>query len=237
MNDKRSYYEILHVQPDAPKEIIQSSYRTLMQQLNAHPDRGGDNQLAALINRAYAVLTNDTKRSEYDRELQKSNAESSATSSTGSYQVDDEKLRLDTACPFCKTEFGYREHIPKDAFCNKCKSPLHPAEHNRLDETGQRKMHRIGKRSSVSFYTRWPQLRAHSGTTENISQDGMMFITPKRLTVDTMLKIHCTQFQAIGRVVHCRQSGNLFDPVWQIGVEFLTMYLRSPRGMFVSDVT
>jgi len=42
MNKNRSYYDLLHVQPDAPVEIIRASYRTLMLKLKRHPDMGGD---------------------------------------------------------------------------------------------------------------------------------------------------------------------------------------------------
>ena len=41
-----------------------------MQQLNAHPDLGGDETEAALINRAYAVLSNSDKRKEYNCDLE-----------------------------------------------------------------------------------------------------------------------------------------------------------------------
>lgn len=66
MENKRNYYRILHVQPDAPKEIIQSSYRTLMQKLKAHPDLGGEEWNATVINEAYHVLMDDRKRLAYD---------------------------------------------------------------------------------------------------------------------------------------------------------------------------
>jgi hypothetical protein len=38
--NRRNYYRILHVQPDAPMEVIRASYRTLMQKLRFHPDLG-----------------------------------------------------------------------------------------------------------------------------------------------------------------------------------------------------
>lgn len=47
------YYRILHDQPDAPLDVIRSSYRTLMQWMRAHPDPGGDNRQA--VARAVAV--------------------------------------------------------------------------------------------------------------------------------------------------------------------------------------
>jgi curved DNA-binding protein CbpA len=225
------------VQPDAPREIILSSYRTLMQQLNAHPDRGGDNQVAAQFNRAYSVLSDESKRHRYDRELQKHLRDTTSLTATGSYVMYEDGLISASSCLFCAAEHSYKETVPKDAFCNTCKSPLYPAGKNYIDESDQRKMLRVGKKCRVSYYTRWPQLRAYTATTDNISQEGMMFVSSKRLSVDSLLKINGAQFQTIARIVHCRQAGSLFDPEWQIGVEFVTLHLKSSRGVFVSDVT
>ncbi len=68
-NNQRNHYRILYVQPDAPPEIIQASYRTLMQKLRAHPDLGGDAWNAAVINHAYAVLSSPERRRAYDKAL------------------------------------------------------------------------------------------------------------------------------------------------------------------------
>ncbi len=62
--NQRNYYRILCVQPDAPLQIITSSYRTLMQKLKQHPDLGGEHANAALINEAYTVLTDPVNRAE-----------------------------------------------------------------------------------------------------------------------------------------------------------------------------
>jgi curved DNA-binding protein CbpA len=69
MKNKRNYYRILQVQPDAPAEIIKASYRTIMKELKSHPDLGGDNSDASLINEAYETLGDSAKRSEYDKKL------------------------------------------------------------------------------------------------------------------------------------------------------------------------
>jgi DnaJ-class molecular chaperone len=69
MSNKRNLYRVLHVQPDAPVEIIRSSFRTLMQTLKSHPDLGGDPVKARLIIHAYEVLTNPQTRMEYDKKL------------------------------------------------------------------------------------------------------------------------------------------------------------------------
>ncbi|MEQ8232155.1 MAG: J domain-containing protein [Gammaproteobacteria bacterium] len=67
--NQRNLYRVLYVQPDAPPAIIQASYRTLMQKLRAHPDLGGDAWNAAVINRAFEVLSDPRKRRAYDEAL------------------------------------------------------------------------------------------------------------------------------------------------------------------------
>ena len=69
MKNRRNYYRLLHVQPEAPLEVIKASYRSLMTKLKGHPDLGGDHDAAVLINEAYAALTNPDKRREYDQTL------------------------------------------------------------------------------------------------------------------------------------------------------------------------
>lgn len=69
MKNKRNYYRLLQVQPDAPYEIIRASYRTLMRELKSHPDLGGEHFNAYLINEAYETLSDSVKRAEYDKKL------------------------------------------------------------------------------------------------------------------------------------------------------------------------
>ncbi len=68
INTSQNYYQVLHVQPDAPAEVIRASYHTLMRDLKIHPDLGGNQSVAALLNEAYETLSNRLKRAEYDRE-------------------------------------------------------------------------------------------------------------------------------------------------------------------------
>jgi hypothetical protein len=67
--NKRNYYRILHVQPDAPPALIRASYRTLMQTLRHHPDLGGDEWNAAILNEAFCVLSDERQRRSYDARL------------------------------------------------------------------------------------------------------------------------------------------------------------------------
>ncbi len=68
MAEKRDYYEVLGVSRDASKEQIKDTYRTLA--LQFHPDRNkspGAEEKFKEISEAYAVLSDDEKRSTYDQ--------------------------------------------------------------------------------------------------------------------------------------------------------------------------
>ena len=60
------YYEILQVHPRASQEMVKKAYRTLMGEMGGHPDLGGDEERAKLINEAYAVLGDAELRRAYD---------------------------------------------------------------------------------------------------------------------------------------------------------------------------
>ena len=66
----QSLYELLQVSENADQEIIQAAYRRLV--LRYHPDRSSEPNAAEMtqrLNDAYAVLSDQTKRAQYDREL------------------------------------------------------------------------------------------------------------------------------------------------------------------------
>lgn len=67
--NRRNHYRVLHVQPEAPLEVIKASYRAMMMRMKLHPDLGGDHDAAAVVNEAYAVLSDPQRRAEYDRQL------------------------------------------------------------------------------------------------------------------------------------------------------------------------
>ena len=61
-----NYYIILRVQPNASVDTIKASFRKLMVTMKMHPDLGGDHDVAAQINEAYAVLKDQSRRVKYD---------------------------------------------------------------------------------------------------------------------------------------------------------------------------
>jgi len=61
------YYEIMHVHLKAHPAVIRKVYHVLMLELKNYPDLGGDVRAAQMIHEAYAVLSDNDKRDEYDR--------------------------------------------------------------------------------------------------------------------------------------------------------------------------
>jgi len=62
----KDYYKILGIEKNATKDQIKQAYRRLAQQF--HPDKtGGDDKKFKEINEAYSVLSDDTKRQQYDQ--------------------------------------------------------------------------------------------------------------------------------------------------------------------------
>lgn len=68
MSNIRTHYDILNVTRNAPPEVIRAAYKTLAQQF--HPDRNPNNiesaQIMATINASYEILSDATRRKEYD---------------------------------------------------------------------------------------------------------------------------------------------------------------------------
>jgi len=62
---KRDYYDVLGVSKTASANDIKKAYRKLAKEY--HPDKGGDEQKFKEISEAYETLSDDQKRSNYDR--------------------------------------------------------------------------------------------------------------------------------------------------------------------------
>lgn len=64
-----NYYKILQINPGADASTIKSAYRTLMFKQRCHPDLGGSEDEARLINEAYDTLSDPEKRNEYNKKF------------------------------------------------------------------------------------------------------------------------------------------------------------------------
>ncbi|MDH3748479.1 MAG: J domain-containing protein [Gammaproteobacteria bacterium] len=238
-SDSRTYYDVLHVSRDAPLEIIRGSYRTLMQQLKNHPDLGGDTATAALINEAYAVLTDRQRRVEYDALLDvmahvvDGVGEESRDSSSPTKSV--RILDPFRECVFCETPHNHGRIIETDANCDTCGSPLCPPNNQRMESVGQRAVARFEKQQIIAIYTHWPQQKGFVGHTKDISLNGMRFVTKQDLAVGQRVKIVSSAIEAVGSVTHSVQQRYGLTTRCVAGVSFVTLRFAGSVGGFVSE--
>lgn len=70
----KNYYEILEVDKNASKEVIEKAYRTLAKKYHPDLQQGNQKQEYAekmkIINQAYDILSDDIKRDEYNKKLE-----------------------------------------------------------------------------------------------------------------------------------------------------------------------
>ena len=229
MENRRNYYRILHVERDAPAEIIRSSYRTLMQRLRMHPDLGGDAAQAALINEAYAVLTDAGRRAAYDASLRQCEIDAAVAMAGTSPRSPAPAA----ACFFCDHPHDLGEHTTHEDDCARCASPLHPARHVTWESADQRGIRRIPRRHRLMFYSGWPQSPS-TGRSKDISLTGMLFATREHVALDAVLKIESVACTAVARVSNCRQSLGFLWSEFLVGVEFMSVRFATTRGGFVS---
>lgn len=226
MENRRNLYRILHVQPDAPEEIIQASYRTLMMKLRRHPDLGGDHFTATLINEAYAVLSDPAKRAAYD--------EAWRAMETGPGDAEHPPVAPPPppACPFCGALHGFTGRIHSAATCTTCNAPLAPAARERLDK-GQRAVSRVPRRIALTYFTGWPGQGPFPGETRNLSLHGILFAAQGALPATKVIKVDCEALVALARVVACTDNDQR-DWRWLIRAEYVTVRFRRARGGFVA---
>lgn len=252
MDARANYYRILHVQSDAPLEIIKTSYRTLMQRMKMHPDLGGDHEAAMLINEAYATLSNPERRAEYDRELAEIAAHARAAAEQAAADAAEPAAAPEPAaeapqteraadpagaakpepgcCTFCNTRHEPSAHSDFQ-YCRSCDSPMRPVIIQRPSGTARRAIERMPKRLPLRYFCKSDPDTGHSGRMINISPGGVRFAADAPLPVGTVIRIECATCSAVARV-----SNSTAQAPFEIGVEFLTLEFRANTGSFVSIV-
>jgi curved DNA-binding protein CbpA len=230
--DNRNYYEILHVAYDAPLERIRESYRKLMQKDGHHPDLGGDARTAALINKAYAVLSDRDHRAKYDRHL--AIVAHSLRATRGPSQKPVRVINPARVCVFCEVPHFHGQVRDADVHCDNCNSPLNPAGNIRMEPADQRAVARVTKELGVTFFTDWRQKNGFAGRTEDISPSGLRLVSKRRIEPDQRIRIVSSIVEAVGTITHCAPRRSGWKTVHVAGVSFLTLRFIQSVGGFVS---
>jgi hypothetical protein len=253
--ERRNLYRLLHVQPEAPAEVITAVYRCLMSKLKMHPDLGGNNELAARINDAYAVLSDPAKRKAYDAQ-RKSRPQAraaerthdpSSTSSAGFSSASftdafksafggepasrrSSRTFSDRQCPFCGKAMP--RFIALDTRCQHCDSPLSPIAYNlhgQRELLGRRMASRIERADSASV-----QLTAHHpfapARLRDMSLSGIGLMTAEPVESDLVIRIMTHDMDVIAHVVRVRKA----DGLYHVHARLLTGHFGKKSGVFVS---
>lgn len=224
-SNRRNYYRLLHVQPDAPPEVIRASYRALM--ALHHPDVGGDHATAALINEAYGLLNDPARRSAYD-------AQRAARS--GKQRFADRPDQRASApqpsqpsCPLCRLAKPLT--IRADTRCARCRSPLaavrKPDEHARPIE--RRGMPRVTKSTWALLHTNWPS-EVIDVRMRDLSLDGISVYSGVELPVRRTVRVAGDEFDVVAEIVTCRRVGKVFT----LHARLITALFTVATGSFVS---
>jgi curved DNA-binding protein CbpA len=249
MRNRRNFYRILQVQADAPVEVLKASYRTIMQRLRVHPDLGGDPEHAALINEAFATLSDPTRRAEYDRRLKPHERERHRQAEAASAQPPPrpapalapgnrtaEPPTPLPSCSFCHASCTTAEAYWHEHACSTCGSPLFPATRHHDGEDTRRAIGRVPQHMPLDFWLPTSAHQRRRGTTEDLSLNGMRFLSPTEIPIGTRVRIECRFCSAVAVAKSIRRNPGLPFGRWQCGVEFLTLRLHHERGGLFSTV-
>lgn len=242
--NRRNYYRLLHVQPDAPAEVIRAAYRALM--VKHHPDQGGDHEQAVLLNEAWAVLSDPARRAAYDTSRGVSRAArprtgADARGATTGAATGGATGRASTgappagACPFCNA----RVH-PTDLTCSRCTAPLTRvksttgaaagaaggATTGRGDE--RRRLPRVSRADWATLRLDW-QADPIDIRMRNLSLEGLSFFCGAALPANARVRITAGAFDAIVDVLRCARSGTIYV----LHGQFVTVQFAAKAGGFV----
>ncbi len=208
MKNRRNYYRILHVQPDAPVELIKSSYRTLMHKLKHHPDLGGDHDTAVIINEAYHTLTNAKKRQAYDAKLLAERRTS---------QRPTHPSPANSQPAHAGSTKRTNQTLPKDEKFDINTPPE------------QRAMPRVKLGALADFYFEQQPKIKHQGTIIDFSPSGLQIQIEAPVIINSKIQIQCQQLSAKGLISYCKPFGR---DRWRIGVILLDTKYRQREGRF-----
>lgn len=215
------------MQTDAPAEVIKAAYRALIRV--HHPDAGGDHVAATLLNEAYAVLSDSSRRSAYDAKRALRPNRAAAAASRSSHASAPEAARH--GCSFCRLALPTVVRI--DTRCLRCQAPLAPARH---DASGSKSAERRGLPRVTKSY--WGTMRVSwpgepiDVRMRDLSLDGISIYSGNPLPAGTTLRIVAEAADVVANLVSCRRV----DKVFTIHARLVTAIYATETGGFVSTI-
>lgn len=223
--NRRNYYRLLHVQADAPAEVIKAAYRALI--ALHHPDKGGTHETAAMLNEAYAVLSDESRRSAYDAKRATKLHRPAADSARPSAPPNDGANVARRGCPMCRAPLPAVIHA--ETRCARCQSPLAPIQRANSSAAGseRRALRRITKSDWGLLHLAWPS-EAIDVRMRDMSLDGISLYCGAAVTIGRTVRIVGENFDVVADVVSCRRVSNVFT----VHARLVTAAFKS--GGFVS---
>ncbi len=231
IKNRRNFYRILFVQPDAPAAAIKASYRTLMGPLKRHPDLGGDHDTAALINEAYRVLGDPVRREAYARTYRPVWARTAEVAATVATPGWDASTWLGKrCCPFCRVK------LPRslNTHCERCACPLGQPmcqSAGGREFLGRRATPRVAKSDPAILYPDW-QAHPIAIRMRDLSVSGIGFYSGIPLSVGQPVRIASAHLDGVALVLSARRR----EREWLVNGRLLTIDYTQTAGVFVSDV-
>ena len=250
-DNRRNHYRVLHVQPDAPAEVIKASWRTLMLALRQHPDLGGSHEQAVMVNQAWAVLGDAAQRAAYDDSLRhqaglphpgdptveagqfvtRGPAGAAARAGAVARGVAAPALvASEYPCAFCRQASAGL--IRADSRCGHCHSPL-----ARLPDPARGGHELLGRRAAVRrdqnhvavVHLGWPS-QPLAVRWRDLSLTGLSFYAAQKVEAGARLRLIDSAIEGVVEVVGCRAQGR----VHTLHARWLTGMLLQSTGVFVS---
>lgn len=226
MENRRNYYRILQIQPDAPFEVVRASYFTLLRELKQHPDLGGNHWNSTILNEAYSVLSDSRKRAEYDKKLF-----STYTKKPFPGESSSKPSVASVFCPSCKQPVARNSNSTGN--CIRCNDLFKPEKEKKPNVQNRRSVFRMKNDGDLYYSTTSPKTK-HGAQLVDISTEGLRFLCEQPLNPNMTIKISSATLSAIANVVNVQQCEQKGKKLYSVGISFKEVAFNNQEGSFFS---
>jgi curved DNA-binding protein CbpA len=198
-----------------------------MRDLKNHPDLGGDNWNASILNEAYEVLSDSTKRAEYDKIFFKSYTENNSLRTTSFKETDTSNVSRIHRKPMAGSSNAGDDSINCGSLVSS-KSGQSDHSNHRRSVIRMKSNGKIRYRLSSSFLGQDAELL-------DLSPRGVRFLCTEKLKEESTLKLESQLFDAKAEVLFAKQDVVGGQIHYVVGASFLNVSFHNKRGSFYSN--